>query len=54
MRISTKSNKTVVVISSGTPQCPRLLLCDDKTVLRDDYKGGVKIAKGLLKKFTVL
>ena len=46
------SSMTVLVMSSKS--CPRVLVERSKTVLRDDYKGNVKIAKNLLSKISAL
>lgn len=47
---------TVIVMSGGGGGggCPRLLVSDEGSVLRDDYYGNMKVSKKLINKISSL
>ncbi len=55
MRVLENKGKMVLVMTNNAqPACPRAVLTDRLVVLRDDYKGSMRLGKGIGKKITLL
>ena len=54
MRITKQAGNTVLVMSEGGGQCPRMIISSKATRMKDDYKGSLKSSSKLLRKIVSL
>lgn len=50
MKITRHARKIIFVMSGPGLNCPRIVMGSNATKLRDDYKGSLKLGRGLLRK----